>query len=115
MGNTKISTPLTRYIPHSRKNKRKTRLNHTLDPITYRKLTQGRYQIKGNTKADNLANIAQEIATNEKDREIIKDEILNKSIELIWKISLLLPHTDGPSPDDFSSANANQIAPRGDL
>ena len=79
------------------------------------KLTQGRYRIEGNTKADNLANIAQEIATDEKSREQTRDEILMKSIDLIWNISSLLLHTDGPSSDDFSSANANQIAPRGNL
>ena len=67
------------------------------------------------TKADNLANIAQKIATDEKSREQTRDEILMKSIDLIWNISSLLLHTDGPSSDDFSSANANQIAPRDNL
>ena len=33
------------------------------------KLTQGKYRIEGNTKADHLANIAQEIATDEQNRE----------------------------------------------
>ena len=79
------------------------------------KLTQGKYRIEGNTEADNLANIAQEIATDEQIREKTRDEILMKSIDLTWNISSLLQHTDGPSPDDFSFANVNQIAPWGNL
>ena len=77
------------------------------------KYTHGQFIIDGNKRADILAVQAQGKATVERSNEEIRERILSKSIELIWRINTLIlreTESNGPSPDDFSPANANQIA-----
>ena len=77
------------------------------------KYTHDQFIIDGNKEADKLAVHAQNRATNEKNHEEIRERILSKSVQIIWKINTLIlrkTNSNGPSPDDFSPANANQIA-----
>ena len=82
--------------------------------------TSGQFYIPGNCHADRLANIAREQAQafidtdqNFHSHESIRNQILQEAASLIWTISTLLEEndnfSDGPSSDDFSSANADQI------
>jgi ribonuclease HI len=81
----------------------------------------GKLNIYGNIAADKLAKRGREISEDhanhqwvkESNIDLIRDSILNLSAELVSGISSLLEHSlptsDGPSSDDFRSANANQI------
>ena len=82
--------------------------------------TNGQFSISGNHHADRLAEKARQEARallylelQSPSHEIIRNQILEESVELIWRISNSLKEddndSDGPSSDDFSSANANQI------
>jgi len=81
------------------------------------KHTYGQFRIAGNCCADRLAGEAQVLSTELPDIpsiEIIREKILDESALLTWSITNLLdlssaPPSDGPSSDDFSSANADQI------
>jgi len=82
------------------------------------RLSYNQFSIEGNKLADTLANHGRIMSSNnhpcEKSLNMIRDEIMDETSRLLWKIKeLLIP--DGPSSDDFSSANANQIISRDNL
>ena len=62
--------------------------------------------------------ITNDLKWNKNTEVLVKDanrrmRILHKAANFVWEISSLrwkIIHPDGPSSDDFSSANANQIA-----
>ena len=81
------------------------------------KYTQGQFAITGNQQADKLAGNAQRITESlshfPAGVEDIRERIMEESVKLTWRIRNMLkfgiPTPDGPSSDDFSSANADQI------
>ena len=77
--------------------------------------TNGKCRIEGNIEADWAANLGRESDIKVKNYEILLNEILDKSIELVWNISMLVLKNDGPSSDNFSSADANRITLRSNL
>jgi len=104
-------------------------LNHVFDfiihwiPSHIFELSCHRHQIVGNDCADELANMARESQAGvnrfcEHNIDSIRNRILNDAAHLTWSIYDLLkrntsPPPDGPSSDDFSLANANQIISSG--
>jgi len=76
----------------------------------------GTLPIRGNNKADQLANDARVLATDsdtERNIDTIRDQLLVRSASLIFSLHNLLSSRpplsfDGPSADDFSSADAMQ-------
>ena len=84
------------------------------------RLSYNQFSINGNNHADRLANRARVMSSNnhpcEADLNIIRENILCETSKLLWKITRIIKSSsDGPSSDDFSSANANQIIPRDNL
>jgi ribonuclease HI len=78
------------------------------------KYTNKRFAIAGNLCADILSKQGQQLAEDLPEIsniEHIREKILEESVLLVWSISRLLNNSnfssDGPSSDDFSSANAN--------
>ena len=91
-------------------------------PSHIERFSQGKFRIDGNTAADALANQGREANSNspilEADVHSIRAQILTSSAEVVWQITQLLkdtpPPSDGPSSDDFSFANANQVFSSGE-